>query len=64
VCFHGGFDFAYFLRMLLNHDLPNEENEFLEVLKLYFPHYTDLKQLVIEHEDFKSGGLSKLAHGL
>ena len=28
ITFHGGVDFGYLLRVLLGHDLPNDENAF------------------------------------
>lgn len=43
VCYHGVFDFAYFLRNLLNIDLPETENEFIVDIKTYFPVLYDLK---------------------
>jgi CCR4-NOT transcription complex subunit 7/8 len=45
ITFHGGVDFGYLLRVLLGHDLPNEENTFLELLNSYFQNFYDIKEI-------------------
>lgn len=61
VCFHGGFDFSYFLKLLVNEALPDSQEAFTHSLSLYFPVFYDLKFLVKDHETYKHGGLNKLA---
>ena len=51
------------LRLVLNDDLPNEELDFLQTLKIYFPNLYDIKYLIKDNENFK-GGLNKLAKEL
>lgn len=43
ICFHGGFDFAYFLKVMMNETLPNERDMFHKLLKLFFPNVYDIK---------------------
>ncbi len=59
ISYHGVTDFAYLLKLALNYDLPNNENDFLDLLKFYFPSYYDIRILVQNKEQFK-GGLNKL----
>ena len=63
ISFNGISDFCYMLRLVLNEDLPNDELEFLQTLKIYFPNIYDIKYLINENEDFK-GGLNKIAKEL
>ncbi len=61
LCFHGTYDFAYFLKMLIGCDLPANEKGFYNHLKYYFPEFVDIKFLVKDIETLKFGGLSRLA---
>ena len=63
ISFNGISDFCYMLRLVLNDDLPNEELDFLQTLKIYFPNLYDIKYLIKDNENFK-GGLNKLAKEL
>ena len=63
ISFNGLSDFCYMLRLLLNDNLPKNENEFLDCLKIYFPNIYDIKYLINENEEFK-GGLNKIAKEL
>lgn len=36
ITFHGGVDFGYLLRVMINQDLPNDENSFFECVNSYF----------------------------
>lgn len=59
--FHGGYDFAYILRMLTEaDDLPEDESEFFMMLSFFFPHIIDVKYLVECCESI-SGGLADMA---
>lgn len=64
VTFHGSFDFAYLLKNLLNSDLPNTMDQFMDSIRQFFPIVYDLKIMVGEMNDLKSGSLSKLAMDL
>lgn len=48
--FHSGYDFGYLLKILTDQNLPIEENDFFESLRLYFPTIYDVK--VISHYTF------------
>lgn len=45
VAFHGGFDFAYLLRLLSGKDLPEDEGDFFGLLGYFFPKFFDVKVL-------------------
>lgn len=64
VCFHGGFDFAYLVKLLNYGPLPNDDAGFYKLLNAYFPSYYDMKYLIRDLEKIKVGGLSKLASDL
>lgn len=63
ITFHGGIDFGYLLRQLLNNNLPNKQDEFLECLKWFFGNYYDCKEIKRDI-DYLSGGLAKVAKEL
>lgn len=63
VSFHGVYDFAYLLKMITNLPLPESENLFFEALRLYFPHFYDIRYLVRFTDNFR-GSLSRLGHEL
>ena len=63
ISFHGSYDFAYMLRLLLNTDLPDNEREFTNKLTEYFPNHYDIRILVQGKENLK-GGLNRLAQYL
>ena len=67
VCFiffiSSGYDFGYMLKVLTNQTLPEEEQEFFELLKLYFPNIYDVKYLMKSCKNLK-GGLQEVAEQL
>lgn len=63
VSFHGGYDFAYIIKLLVAQPLPEGEVEFFDFLKVFFPKRYDLKCL-IRHSDNLFGGLNKIAEQL
>jgi len=64
ICFHGGFDFGYLIKMLIGEKLPDEDMGFQEVLLKYFPSFYDVKHMIKDIESLKKVGLSKLANEL
>ncbi len=60
ISFHGGYDFAYLLKVLIGRNLPPEQKEFFEILKIYFPTIYDMKYMMKFHRHLK-GGLNDLA---
>ena len=38
-----GYDFGYLLKLLINQNLPAEESDFFELLRIYFPSIYDVK---------------------
>jgi CCR4-NOT transcription complex subunit 7/8 len=64
ITFHGAFDFAYLMRVISNTLLPGTLEKFKSTMKVYFPSVADIKVLMKEVHDLKSGALSKLARDL
>ena len=58
--FYSGYDFAYLLKVLTAQNLPSEESEFFDLLKLYFPNIYDVKYLMKSCKSLK-GGLQEVA---
>ncbi|TKX26927.1 CAF1 family ribonuclease-like protein [Elsinoe australis] len=44
--FHSGYDFGYLVKLLTNSPLPSDEDEFRELVKIYFPKLWDIKFLL------------------
>jgi CCR4-NOT transcription complex subunit 7/8 len=61
--FHSGYDFGYLLKLLTDQNLPSEESEFFELLKIYFPCIYDVKYLMKSCKNLK-GGLQEVAEQL
>lgn len=64
ITFHGGFDFAYLLKMLDGQNLPDDDEGFYSLMEAYFPSFFDIKCMVRDIDSLKSGGLNKLATDL
>jgi CCR4-NOT transcription complex subunit 7/8 len=60
ISFNGFSDFAYLLKLCLNDNLPENEDDFISYLDLYFPNYYDIKILSNLIDNLK-GGLNKMA---
>ena len=60
ISYHGAYDFAYLLRLLLNDNLPEKENEFMNLLSMYFPTFYDVRIMIRENDNLFHGGLNKL----
>jgi len=63
ISFHSGYDFGYLLKVLTCKPLPEEEFQFFETIKLYFPCIYDIKYLMKSCKNLK-GGLNDLADDL
>eukprot|EP00002_Diphylleia_rotans_P010842 TRINITY_DN2144_c0_g2_i3.p1 TRINITY_DN2144_c0_g2~~TRINITY_DN2144_c0_g2_i3.p1 ORF type:complete len:177 (+),score=28.41 TRINITY_DN2144_c0_g2_i3:933-1463(+) len=61
--FHGAYDFAYLLKLLIGRPLPTEHKEFFELLKIFFPTIYDMKFMMKFYRNLK-GGLNDLAQDL
>ena len=61
--FHSGYDFGYLIKILTDLNLPSEESEFFELLRIYFPVIYDVKYLMKSCKDLK-GGLQEVADQL
>mmetsp|Transcript_76209 Transcript_76209/g.88603 ORF Transcript_76209/g.88603 Transcript_76209/m.88603 type:complete len:370 (+) Transcript_76209:65-1174(+) len=64
VCFHGGFDFGYLVKMVTCTGLPKDESAFLKLFNIYFQNYYDVKFMISDYEKLKFSGLTKLAGDL
>lgn len=63
ITFHSSYDFAYLLKALTSTVLPLNENEFFDLLKIYFPCIYDVKFMMTSREGLY-GGLSAIAETL
>ena len=63
VSFQGSYDFGYLLKLLLGTDLPEREEDFINLLNLYFLNYYDIRMLVKGYQNMQ-GGLNRLAEQL
>ncbi|CAG0880145.1 unnamed protein product [Darwinula stevensoni] len=61
--FHSGYDFGYLIKLLTDQNLPSEESEFFELLRIYFPTIYDVKYLMKSCRNLK-GGLQEVAEQL
>jgi len=64
VSFHGSYDFAYLLKLLINENLPTSESEYIRLLGCYFPNYYDIRILIKDIDTYFHGGLNKLIYEL
>ena len=60
ISYHGSYDFAYLLKLLLNDNLPEKESEFMNLLKMYFPAFYDVRIMIRDDNNLFYGGLNKL----
>ncbi|KAJ8103865.1 ribonuclease H-like domain-containing protein [Lipomyces tetrasporus] len=65
ISYHSGYDFGYLISMMMNTSLPEEEEEFLSLVKLFFPSLYDVKYIMrsATTKNLK-GGLQELADDL
>ena len=63
VSFQGAYDFGYLLKLLLGTDLPEKEEEFVNLLNLYFINYYDIR-ILVKGNDNMQRGLNRLAEQL
>ncbi|XP_067899724.1 CCR4-NOT transcription complex subunit 7-like isoform X3 [Heterodontus francisci] len=61
--FHSGYDFGYLIKLLTHSRLPEEEQEFFDILHLFFPAIYDVKYLMKSCKNLK-GGLQEVAEQL
>ena len=61
--FSSGYDFGYLLRVLTCQKLPDKEQNFFELLTVYFPKVFDVKYLMKSCKNLK-GGLQEVADSL
>ncbi|GJS81606.1 probable CCR4-associated factor 1 homolog 7 [Tanacetum coccineum] len=58
--FHGGYDFGYLIKLLTGKNLPETQEEFFELMNVFFPIVYDIKHMIKFH-DVLRGGLSNVA---
>ncbi|KAH9360892.1 hypothetical protein HPB48_003609 [Haemaphysalis longicornis] len=63
LCFYGPYDFAYLLKVLTGQNLPQEESDFFELIRLYFPVIYDIKCIMPSCPGLR-GGLQSVANAL
>ena len=52
--FHSGYDFGYLMKLLSNDQLPKEQQEFFEKVKIYFPRLWDIKFLLRQAQKLRN----------
>lgn len=64
--FHSGYDFGYLIKILTNKELPQDEDEFFELMADFFPEVFDVKYLLKQTGGALSDmcGLTKLGEDL
>ena len=67
--FHSGYDFGYMLRLLRCEELPADEDDFFELLGLFFPYIYDIKYIVkycdgLPGAENLKGGLNRVGEAL
>ena len=67
--FHSGYDFGYMLRILRCDTLPAREEDFFELLHMFFPSIFDIKYIIKYCEGLPGaenlkGGLNRVAEAL
>ncbi|XP_065192023.1 CCR4-NOT transcription complex subunit 7-like [Sycon ciliatum] len=63
IAFHGSYDFAYLMKLVLGTKLPVDEAAFFELYRLFFPRIYDVKYLMKSVKTLK-GGLQDVASTL
>ena len=63
VSFQGSYDFGYLLKLLINSELPETEDDFTDLLNTYFINYYDIRVIVKDNDNLKKG-LNRLAEML
>jgi CCR4-NOT transcription complex subunit 7/8 len=63
ISFHSAYDFGYLLKVLMCTPLPEEEPDFFDILRIYFPCIYDIKYLMKSCKSLK-GGLQDVAKDL
>ena len=61
--FHSGYDFGYMMKVMTGMSLPTSEQEFFELLHIYFSNIYDVKYLMKSCKSLK-GGLQEVSDQL
>jgi CCR4-NOT transcription complex subunit 7/8 len=61
--FHSSYDFCYLLKIVRNRSLPQTEAEYFRLLRIFFPKFYDIKDMMLSCENLK-GGLDQLGNDL
>lgn len=62
ICFHGSFDFAYYLKIMMNDYLPSTKEQFYKLLNIFFPVVYDLKTFIsLFYPSLEHSGLNRIA---
>lgn len=64
ITFHGTYDFAYLIKVLINEALPSNSEDFNKYLKHCFPCIYDVKSIINDIDEWKALSLSKLGQEL
>ena len=62
ITFHGAFDYAYLIKILINQKLPDTYDSYKSITSQYFPTTYDTKIIANEADDIKGTSLQKLGN--
>lgn len=62
ISFHGGYDFGYLTKILTEVQLPNDDDDFNALMKLYFPAVYDVKHLLKHAVKAHNSGMLPASH--
>mmetsp|Transcript_13795 Transcript_13795/g.20906 ORF Transcript_13795/g.20906 Transcript_13795/m.20906 type:complete len:268 (+) Transcript_13795:53-856(+) len=63
VAFHASYDFGYLIKVMTNQPLPEDSDDFFQMIEFYFPYLYDTKFLMKSCKEL-SGGLDSLADAM
>ena len=63
ISFQGSYDFAYLLKILTNRLLPDSEEDFFELLVLYFCKYYDIRH-ILRNNEYYTLSLQRIANSM
>ncbi|MES1918430.1 CCR4-NOT transcription complex subunit 8 [Bonamia ostreae] len=64
ICYHGSYDFAFLLKMVLNKELPKTKETFFSYLKTYFNEFYDVKTITSHIEKLSNVPLLALSDAI
>ncbi|KAH7106915.1 CAF1-domain-containing protein [Auriculariales sp. MPI-PUGE-AT-0066] len=64
ISFHSGYDFGYLVKLLMDQNLPEQEDDFFQLLRLWFPGIYDIKYIIRATKVMTKASLQDVAEEL